>query len=50
VPQPGTWDPRRVRADELRATFSDRWTVESITIDTFETNPIDGMTHAHRPG
>jgi cyclopropane fatty-acyl-phospholipid synthase-like methyltransferase len=42
--QPGTWGPRRVRADELRAAFSDGWTVESITADTFEINPIFGMT------
>ena len=42
--QPGTWGPRRVRADELRAAFSDGWTVESITAGTFEINPLDGMT------
>ena len=34
--QPGTWGPRRVRADELRAAFSDGWTVEI--------NPVDGTT------
>ncbi|MGH3206829.1 MAG: class I SAM-dependent methyltransferase [Trebonia sp.] len=43
--QPGTWGPRRVRADELRAAFSDGWDVESITAGTFEINPIDGATH-----
>jgi SAM-dependent methyltransferase len=42
--QPGTWGPRRVRADELRATFSDGWAVESITAGTFEINPVDGTT------
>jgi cyclopropane fatty-acyl-phospholipid synthase-like methyltransferase len=42
--QPGTWGPRRVRADELRAAFSDGWTIESITADTFEINPVDGAT------
>ena len=42
--QPGTWGPRRVRAEELRAAFSDGWAVESITADTFEINPMDGMT------
>src|ERR1700742_2684903 len=42
--QPGTWGPRRVRAEELRAAFSDGWTVESITADTFEINPMDGTT------
>src|SRR6266436_6458821 len=39
--QPGTWGPRRVRADELRAVFSHGWAVESITADTFEINPMD---------
>jgi len=42
--QPGDWGPRRVRADELRAAFSDGWTVESITAGTFEINPIMGTT------
>ncbi len=42
--QPGTWGPRRVRADELRTAFSDGWTVESITADTFEINPIESTT------
>jgi cyclopropane fatty-acyl-phospholipid synthase-like methyltransferase len=36
--QPGTFGPRRVRQDELRAAFSDGWTVESIEADTFELN------------
>jgi hypothetical protein len=36
--------PRRVRADELRAAFSDGWTAESITADTFDLNPMYGMT------
>ena len=42
--QPGTWGPRRVRADELRAAFSDGWAVESITADTFDVNPMNGTT------
>jgi cyclopropane fatty-acyl-phospholipid synthase-like methyltransferase len=42
--QPGTWGPRRVTEEELRAAFSDGWTVESITADTFEINPIEGTT------
>jgi cyclopropane fatty-acyl-phospholipid synthase-like methyltransferase len=42
--QPGTWGPRRIRADELRAAFSDGWTFESITADTFEIHPMDGTT------
>src|ERR1700727_364601 len=42
--QPGTWGPRRVSADELRAAFSDGWVVESITADTFDVNPVEGTT------
>jgi cyclopropane fatty-acyl-phospholipid synthase-like methyltransferase len=42
--QPGTWGPRRVRADELRAAFSSGWDVESVTADRFEINPMDGTT------
>jgi cyclopropane fatty-acyl-phospholipid synthase-like methyltransferase len=42
--QPGTWGPRRVTAEELRAAFSDGWVVESITADTFEVNPMEGTT------
>jgi SAM-dependent methyltransferase len=42
--QPGTWGPRRIRAQELRAAFSDGWTIESITASTFEINPVDGAT------
>jgi cyclopropane fatty-acyl-phospholipid synthase-like methyltransferase len=37
--QPGEFGPRRVRQDELRAAFSDGWSVESIVADTFEVNP-----------
>lgn len=44
--QPGGWGPRRVRADELRASFSDGWTVDSITADAFDINPIGGATQA----
>ncbi|MBV8235367.1 MAG: class I SAM-dependent methyltransferase, partial [Acidimicrobiia bacterium] len=28
--QPGDWGPRRVREEELRASFADGWRVESI--------------------
>ena len=42
--QPGTWGPRRVREDELRAAFSHGWSVESITADTFAINPMEGTT------
>jgi cyclopropane fatty-acyl-phospholipid synthase-like methyltransferase len=44
--EPGDWGPRRVRADELRAAFSGGWTVESITPDSFDVNPIGGVTQA----
>jgi cyclopropane fatty-acyl-phospholipid synthase-like methyltransferase len=44
--QPGDWGPRRVHADELRASFSDGWTVASITADAFDINPIGGATQA----
>ncbi len=42
--QPGSWGPRRVTQDELRAAFSDGWQVVSIEPDTFEINPVDGNT------
>ncbi|MFY9891192.1 MAG: class I SAM-dependent methyltransferase [Streptosporangiaceae bacterium] len=44
--QPGEFGPRRVRADELRAAFSDGWTAESITADTFDINSIQGFSQA----
>jgi SAM-dependent methyltransferase len=34
--QPGDWGPRRVRADEIRATFTDGWRVDSIEPATLE--------------
>jgi len=42
--QPGTWGPRRVSADELRAAFSDGWVIESLVADTFDVNPVEGIT------
>ena len=36
--QPGTWGPRRVSQDELRAAFSHGWTVVSIEPEIFEVN------------
>ena len=42
--QPGTWGPRRVSADELRAAFSDGWVIESLVADTFAINPVEGST------
>ena len=35
---PGTFGPRRVSQDELRAAFADGWEVVSIAADTFELN------------
>jgi cyclopropane fatty-acyl-phospholipid synthase-like methyltransferase len=37
--QPGGYGPRRVSQDELRAAFSDGWTVTAIEAETFEVNP-----------
>ena len=37
--QPGTAGPRRVTRAELRAAFSEGWTVVSIQPDTFDVNP-----------
>jgi cyclopropane fatty-acyl-phospholipid synthase-like methyltransferase len=37
--QPGDSGPRRVRQDELRAAFSNGWTIISIRPDSFEVNP-----------
>jgi SAM-dependent methyltransferase len=42
--QPGTWGPRRVSEDELRTAFSDGWAIESLVADTFDINPIEGIT------
>lgn len=38
--QPGTWGPRRVTQDELRAAFSDGWQMVSIDPGTFDINPF----------
>jgi cyclopropane fatty-acyl-phospholipid synthase-like methyltransferase len=40
--EPGTWGPRRVSQDELRAAFSDGWQVISIVPGTFDINPFQG--------
>ena len=37
--QPGTFGPRRVSQDELRAAFGDGWTILGIQADTFAINP-----------
>jgi len=42
--QPGDWGPRRVTQDEIRNTFADGWSIESIEPATFEINPVFGST------
>jgi SAM-dependent methyltransferase len=37
--QPGTAGPRRVSQDELRAAFTDGWSVRAIVADAFDVNP-----------
>ncbi len=37
--QPGTLGPRRVSQDELRAAFSNGWTILAIQAETFAVNP-----------
>jgi SAM-dependent methyltransferase len=44
--QPGEFGPRRVSQDELREAFAGGWTIESISADRFDVNPIEGATHA----
>jgi cyclopropane fatty-acyl-phospholipid synthase-like methyltransferase len=45
--QPGEFGPRRVSQDELRAAFSDGWSIDSIEAEAFEVNQaVFGMTSA----
>ncbi|HEY1919939.1 MAG TPA: methyltransferase domain-containing protein [Streptosporangiaceae bacterium] len=44
--EPGEWGPRRFREDELRAAFSNGWTIESLTPEPFELN-MHGITQVH---
>ena len=46
--QPGDMGPRRVSQDELRAAFSNGWTVTGITAETFDVNRgfSDGVAQA----
>jgi cyclopropane fatty-acyl-phospholipid synthase-like methyltransferase len=44
--QPGDWGPRRVRAEEIRAAFSDGWEMVSLTPEQFTINPMHGSTVA----
>jgi SAM-dependent methyltransferase len=41
--EPGTFGPRRVRQDELRAAFSDGWDVAEIVPEKFGANPDSGF-------
>jgi SAM-dependent methyltransferase len=45
--QPGEFGPRRVRQGELRAAFTDGWTVTSIAAQIFELNPSFPAPVAH---
>ena len=45
--QPGNHGPRRVRQEEIRATFARGWTVEDIAPAAFELNPGFGADTAH---
>jgi cyclopropane fatty-acyl-phospholipid synthase-like methyltransferase len=44
--QPGDVGPRRVSEPELRAAFADGWTIDSITDESFTTNPRIGLPAA----
>lgn len=44
--EPPGWGPRRIRAEELRATFARGWRVRSIRKDRFETRVPTGFAHA----
>ncbi|HWS48334.1 MAG TPA: class I SAM-dependent methyltransferase [Acidimicrobiia bacterium] len=46
--QPGDWGPRRVSQDELRASFSGGWQVESIDAAEFDVNLEPGRARAWR--
>jgi SAM-dependent methyltransferase len=40
--EPGDWGPRRVRREELSASFGDAWEVADIEAETFDINPVFG--------
>ena len=44
--EPGDWGPRRIRQDEIRASFSDGWRVAEIEPARLETNLDPGSVHA----
>lgn len=45
--QPGDQGPRRVRQEEIRATFADGWTVEAVDPAVFDLNPGFAAPTAH---
>ena len=44
--EPGDWGPRRIRQDEIRASFSDGWRVEEIEPAAIEITIEPGSVHA----
>jgi cyclopropane fatty-acyl-phospholipid synthase-like methyltransferase len=46
--QPGDWGPRRIREDEIRASFADGWTVEAIEPARIEITVDPGAACAWR--
>jgi SAM-dependent methyltransferase len=46
--QPGDWGPRRVSQDEIRASFSDGWQIDSIESARFEVT-VDSTGQLHLP-
>ncbi|HEY2704693.1 MAG TPA: class I SAM-dependent methyltransferase [Candidatus Dormibacteraeota bacterium] len=46
--EPGVWGPRRVRRDELEASLSGGWELESVEPATLVVNILDGTVHAWR--
>ena len=44
--EPGDWGPRRIRQDEIRASFSDGWRVEEIEPARLETTIEPGSVRA----
>jgi cyclopropane fatty-acyl-phospholipid synthase-like methyltransferase len=44
--QPGDWGPRRVRREEIEASFTDGWRIESIERVVFDTNLDPGEVQA----
>jgi SAM-dependent methyltransferase len=43
---PGEWGPSRIRQEELRTSFSDGWSIESIEASQFDLAPGFELSHA----